>query len=151
MAEVDDLVFMKQALALANKAAEMGEVPVGALVVENGKVIAEGVNSPIASNDPTAHAEIQAIRAACLAKQNYRLPGTTLYVTLEPCAMCAGTIIHSRIDRVVVAAEEPRAGAAGSALNVLNNSKVNHQCQLEFGLMREESSAILKRFFKSRR
>ena len=120
-------------------------------LVENGKIIGEGSNAPISSNDASAHAEINAIRAACQSKKNYRLPNTQLYVTLEPCAMCAGALIHARIERVLIGAAEPRAGAAGPALNVLQNEKLNHRCDVEFGLMAEQSAIMLKAFFKSRR
>ena len=146
-----DRKWMAYAFELAKHAESIGEVPVGAVLVSDGKVIGEGFNSPISQNDATAHAEVNAIRNACLNQSNYRLPNTTLYVTLEPCAMCAGAIIHSRVSRVVIAATEPRAGAAGSALNVLDNEKLNHRCEVEFGLMQEKSSAMLKAFFKSRR
>lgn len=142
---------MAHALRLAQKAQQLGEVPVGAVLVEGGEVIAEGFNAPITNCDATAHAEIQTIRSACERKSNYRLPDTTLYVSLEPCAMCAGAIVHSRIKRVVIATPEPRAGAAGSVLNVLSNEKLNHQCIVEYGLMQSESSELLKSFFKSRR
>ncbi|MFT4630838.1 MAG: tRNA(adenine34) deaminase [Dinoroseobacter sp.] len=143
--------FMRRALELAGYAQQHGEVPVGAVLVEDGKIIGEGSNAPISSNDASAHAEINAIRAACHVKQNYRLPNTQLYVTLEPCAMCAGALIHARVERVLIGATEPRAGAAGSALNVLQNEKLNHRCDVEFGLMAEQSATMLKAFFKSRR
>jgi len=147
----DDEKWMNRAFELAEHAESIGEVPVGAVLVVGGAVVGEGFNSPIASSDATAHAEINAIRDACKNEENYRLPNSTLYVTLEPCAMCAGAIVHSRIDRVVIAAKEPRAGAAGSALNVLQNELLNHRCDVEIGLMQEQSSAMLKAFFKSRR
>jgi tRNA(adenine34) deaminase len=146
-----DLGFMQRALKLANQAQEQNEVPVGAVLVEGGRVLAEGSNSPITSNDPTAHAEIQALRAGCLAKANYRLPETTLYVTLEPCAMCAGAILHSRVARVVIATAEPRAGAAGSVFNILQNPLLNHQCLVEYGLLANDSAHLLKSFFKAKR
>jgi tRNA(adenine34) deaminase len=142
---------MRRALELADYAQQHGEVPVGAVLVEDGKIIGEGSNAPISSNDASAHAEINAIRAACQSKQNYRLPNTQLYVTLEPCAMCAGALIHARVERVLIGATEPRAGAAGSALNVLQNEQLNHRCDVEFGLMAEQSATMLKAFFKSRR
>jgi tRNA(adenine34) deaminase len=147
----DDLRWMSQALELAAQAQELDEVPVGALIVRDQQVLGSGFNAPIRSHDASAHAEIQAIRAACAAAQNYRIPDTTLYVTLEPCAMCAGAIVHARVSRVVIAAKEPRAGAAGSVLNLLQNERFNHRCSLEFGVMQEESSAMLKRFFRARR
>ena len=149
-----DRHWMQYALNLARQAQEFGEVPVGAVVIEHEpteRMIGEGFNQPILQKDSTAHAEIAAIRAACKTVDNYRLPNTTLYVTLEPCAMCAGAIIHSRISRVVIATQEPRAGAAGSILNVLENDKLNHRCVVQFGLMQKESSAMLKAFFKARR
>jgi len=152
--EARDHHWMRHALNLARQAQELGEVPVGAVVIENEpneRVIGEGFNQPIVQKDATAHAEIAAIRAACKKVNNYRLPNTTLYVTLEPCAMCAGAIIHSRISRVVVATQEPRAGAAGSALNVLENDKLNHRCIVQFGIMQKESSEMLKAFFRARR
>lgn len=142
---------MSLAFELANQAELKGEVPVGAVLVKNDLVIGQGYNSPIGANDATAHAEIQSIRAACSSQANYRLPESTLYVTLEPCAMCAGAIVHARIARVVIAAKEPRAGAAGSVLNVLQNQHLNHSCVVEFGLMERQSSSMLKAFFKQRR
>ena len=146
-----DLYFMQRAMELAKIGGSQQEVPVGAVLVENQKIIAEGYNAPISNSDATAHAEIQAIRAACIVKKNYRLPQTTFYLTLEPCAMCAGAIVHSRIKRIIIAAKEPRAGAAGSVINILQNPKLNHQCEVEFGLLAEQSSEMLKYFFKSRR
>ena len=135
-----DQHWMDYALGLANQAQELGEVPVGAALVDSdveepfGRLIGEGFNQPISNHDATAHAEINAIRLACQNVGNYRLPNTTLYVTLEPCSMCAGAIIHSRIARVVIAAKEPRAGAAGSALNILQNDQFNHRCEVLFGV-----------------
>ncbi len=129
----------------------MGEVPVGAVVVFDGEVIGEGFNQPIGSDDPSAHAEIMALRAAGKCMQNYRLPGTTLYVTLEPCTMCAGAIIHARIERLVFAAADPRTGAAGSVYDVLADARHNHRVMVEGGLMAAESAAMLKAFFRARR
>ena len=146
-----DQRWMEYALALADQAQALGEVPVGAVLIRDGEIIGEGFNKPIVSNDATAHAEIVAIRDACHRKQNYRLPGSELFVTLEPCAMCAGAIVHARIARVVIATAEPRAGAAGSVLNVLENSSLNHQCQTDMGLLQELSAQRLKSFFASRR
>ncbi|MDM1696585.1 tRNA adenosine(34) deaminase TadA [Thiopseudomonas alkaliphila] len=146
-----DLAFMQHALALAKQAAALGEVPVGALVVENGVIIGEGFNQPIAQSDPSAHAEVMAIRAAAQFKQNYRLPGATLYVTLEPCTMCAGLIIHTRIQRVVFAALEPRSGAVISQQQLFEQSSYNHKVQFEQGLLAESSSTLLKEFFQARR
>ncbi|MCP5301195.1 MAG: tRNA adenosine(34) deaminase TadA [Chromatiaceae bacterium] len=144
--------FMRRALALAHEAQVHGEVPVGALVVADGAIIGEGWNRPIGSNDPTAHAEIVALRDAATALENYRLPGTTLYVTLEPCPMCAGAIIHARVDRVVYAAQDPRAGAAGSVFDLLpSDGRFNHQTACEGGLLAEESAELLRAFFRARR
>ena len=151
MSNAQDARWMSRALELAKQAQELGEVPVGAVLVKDNKLIGEGSNAPIAQHDACAHAEIQAIRQACLKVQNYRLPNTTLYVSLEPCAMCAGAIVHARISRVVIAAKEPRAGAAGSKFNLLQNEHMNHQCETEFGLLAENSSVMLKAFFKARR
>jgi len=143
--------WMRHALSLAKQAQQQGEVPVGAVIVQNDILIGEGWNQPISNHDPTAHAEIQAIRAACLHTQNYRLPDTTLYITLEPCIMCAGAIIHSRIQRVVFAALEPKTGAAQSCFNIFNEQKLNHHVQYEHGLLAEQSSELLRQFFKARR
>lgn len=149
--ESPDHHWMRRALELATLAAREGEVPVGAVVVKEGQLIAEGWNRPIGHHDPTAHAEIQALRAAGRALNNYRLPGTTLYVTLEPCPMCAGAIVHARVQRVVFAARDPRTGAAGSIYNILQSNELNHRCEVEEGLLAEESSALLRHFFRSRR
>jgi len=148
---MNDEKWMRRALVLADMAAQEGEVPVGAVLVKDKEIVGEGRNGPISNSDATAHAEIQAIRAACQLLNNYRLPNTTLYVTLEPCAMCAGALIHARVSRVVIAAKEPRAGAGGSALNVLQHASLNHQCDIEFGLFQAESSALLRQFFRARR
>lgn len=142
---------MERALELARRAEDEGEVPVGAVVVRDGVIIGEGWNRPISSHDPSAHAEIQALRDAATHLQNYRLPGTTLYVTLEPCPMCAGAIVHARVERVVFAAPDPRTGAAGSLLQLLQNPSLNHQCVVDSGLLMEQSSNLLKSFFRSRR
>ena len=151
MSKVDDERWMRHALKLAEQARDQGEVPVGAVIVLNDQLIGEGFNTPIAKHDASAHAEIQAIRMACSFTENYRLPSSTMYVTLEPCTMCAGAMVHARIERVIIAAKEPRAGAAGSALNVLQNEHFNHQCHTEFGLYSNVSSTLLKAFFKARR
>ena len=153
--------WMRVAFELAHKAQLTDEVPVGAVLVQgcasqvsepsDYEVLGEGYNQPISQHDATAHAEINAIRAACKKLGNYRLPDTTLYVTLEPCAMCAGAIIHSRISRVVIATKEPRAGAAGSALNILQHEKLNHRCEVTFGILQNDSAELLKAFFKQRR
>jgi len=147
-----DQAFMRRALELAQRAEQAGEVPVGALVVAENEIIGEGWNRPISSHDPTAHAEIVALRAAADACRNYRLPGTSLYVTLEPCVMCAGAIVHARVDRVIYAATDPRSGAAGSAFDLLpSDQRFNHYTRCEGGLLAEESAAMLRAFFRTRR
>lgn len=142
---------MRYALRLAMRAAQQGEVPVGAVLVKDGQLIAEGWNLPISHNDPTAHAEIQAMRAAGKVLNNYRLLGTTLYATLEPCPMCAGAIVHARVGRVVFATPDPRTGAAGSVYNLLQSNELNHRCEVKGGVLAEASSALLRDFFRSRR
>jgi tRNA(adenine34) deaminase len=149
--ESPDLHWMRRALELATLAAREGEVPVGAVVVKEGELVAEGWNRPIGHHDPTAHAEIQALRAAGRALQNYRIPGTTLYVTLEPCPMCAGAIVHARVQRVVFAASDPRTGAAGSIYNLLQSNELNHRCEVQGGVLAQESGTLLREFFRSRR
>lgn len=152
MAELpNDEHWMRHALGLAQNAEALGEVPVGAVLVKDGQVLGEGWNQPISAKDPSAHAEMIALRAAASKVDNYRLPNTTLYVTLEPCAMCAGALVHARVERVVYAAPEPRTGAAGSVMNVLQHEALNHRCELDAGLCRDESAAMLKAFFKARR
>ena len=151
MAEADDLRFMRQALALADRAAAAGEVPVGALVVRDGEVLGEGCNGPIGAHDPTAHAEILALRAAALRAGNYRLPGTTLYVTLEPCPMCAGAMVHARVGRLVYAAPDPRSGAAGSVLSLTDHPALNHRLPTTGGVLADASAERLRRFFAARR
>ena len=148
---MDDLEAMQAALDEARLAAEGGEVPIGAVVVSDGAIVARGQNRVLRDVDPTAHAEIVALRAAAAAIGNYRLMGCTLFVTLEPCSMCAGAMIHSRIDRLVYAAADPKAGAAGSVLAVLNHPQLNHQIQVEQGILAEESAELLKSFFRERR
>jgi len=148
---VDDLQAMQAALAEARLSAKAGEVPIGAVVVSDGALIARGQNRVLRDLDPTAHAEIVALRAAATAIGNYRLPGCTLYVTLEPCAMCAGAMIHARIDRLVYAAADPKAGAAGSVLAVLNHPQLNHQMIVVQGILAEDSSELLRNFFRERR
>jgi tRNA(adenine34) deaminase len=148
---IDDRDAMEAALAEARLAAEAGEVPIGAVVVRNGAILARGQNCVLRANDPTAHAEIVALRAAAGALGNYRLNGCTLYVTLEPCAMCAGAMIHARIDKLVFAANDPKAGACGSVLSVLNHPKLNHQMWAERGLLAEEAAELLRNFFRERR
>jgi tRNA(adenine34) deaminase len=142
---------MRHALRLAQRAADEGEVPVGAVIVRDNSLLAEGWNRPVTSHDPTAHAEIQALRAAGLAAGNYRLPDSTLYVTLEPCVMCAGAIVHARVKRVVFAAPDPRVGAAGSAFSLLDNERFNHMVAVQGGVLAEECGELLKGFFKARR
>jgi len=148
---VTDLEAMQVALSEARLAAEAGEVPVGAAVVKDGELLTRGQNRVLRDVDPSAHAEMVALRLAAQCLQNYRLSGLTLYVTLEPCAMCSGLLIHSRIDRLVVAALDPKTGACGSALAVLNHPKLNHQMIYEQGLLAEESGELLRSFFRSRR
>lgn len=143
--------FMREALALAAEGAALGEVPVGAVLVQDGEIVGRGFNCPISRHDPSAHAEMVAIRAAAEAVRNYRLPGSTLYVTLEPCSMCAGLIVHSRIARVVYAATEPRAGVAVSRGDFFGQAFLNHWVMVEGGLLGEESGTLLRAFFKARR
>lgn len=143
--------FMREALELAAEGAARGEVPVGAVLVQDGEVIGRGFNCPISTSDPSAHAEMVAIRAAALAIANYRLPGSTLYVTLEPCAMCAGLIVHSRVQRVVFGASEPRAGMAVSRGQFFDQAFLNHRVRVEGGVLAEECGEVLKAFFKARR
>lgn len=143
--------WMVEALALARQAAAAGEVPVGAVLVRAGEVLGSGWNRPIASSDPSAHAEILALRGAACRAGNYRLPGTTLYTTLEPCAMCAGALVHARVQRLVYAAADPRAGAAGSVLDVLGTAALNHRVQVSGGILAERSRELLQGFFRERR
>ncbi len=148
----EDRRFMRHALELADKAEGEGEVPIGAVVVLDGEIIGEGWNRPIASNDPTAHAEVMALRDAGRRVENYRLPETTLYVTLEPCPMCAGAIVHSRVKRVVFGAQDPKGGAAGSVFDLLpSDQRFNHRTEAEGGVMAEECGQRLRDFFQSRR
>ena len=142
---------MRRALELAAQAAMAGEVPVGALLVRDGQVIAEAGNRPITSHDPTAHAEIQVLRRAGQRLGNYRMPGTTLYVTLEPCPMCAGAIVHARISRLVFGAADPRTGAAGSVYNLLQSPSLNHRAQITGGILSAQSAELLQTFFRARR
>jgi tRNA(adenine34) deaminase len=148
---VTDLEAMQAALAEARLAGEAGEVPIGAVAVFDGEIIARGQNRVLRDLDPTAHAEIVAMRAAAGALGNYRLLGCTLFVTLEPCAMCAGAMIHARLERLVFATADPKAGAAGSVLSVLNHPQLNHQMQVEQGMLEEESAELLRSFFRERR
>lgn len=146
-----DLEFMREALELAACGARLGEVPVGAVLVRDGQVIGRGFNQPIGLHDPSAHAEMQAIREAARACVNYRLPDTTLYVTLEPCSMCAGLLVHARIARVVYAATEPRAGMAVSQGRFFEQPFLNHRVVVEGGVLADESAALLRDFFRQRR
>lgn len=146
-----DAEFMGAALALAHAAADCGEVPVGAVVVREGVVIGRGGNAPIAHNDPTAHAEIAALREAGRALGNYRLPGCTLYATLEPCAMCAGAIMHARIDRLVFGAADPKTGACGSVIDLFAEPRLNHHATVTGGVRADESARLLSDFFAARR
>lgn len=142
---------MREALREAEAAAVAGEVPIGAVVVYDGEIIGRGQNRVLRDVDPTAHAEIVAMRAAAAFLKNCRLTGCELYSTLEPCAMCAGAMIHARLARLVYAADDPKAGAAGSVLEVLNHARLNHQMAVERGLIGEESAALLREFFRQRR
>jgi tRNA(adenine34) deaminase len=146
-----DLEAMQTALAQARLAAEAGEVPIGAVIVYQGEIIVHAQNCVLRHIDPTAHAEILALRAAAKALGNYRLAGCTLYVTLEPCAMCAGAMVHARLDRLVFGTPDPKAGACGSVLSVLNHPQLNHQMQVEQGIGSEESAELLRGFFRERR
>jgi tRNA(adenine34) deaminase len=148
---MDDREAMQAALTEARLAGDSGEVPIGAVVVREGAIVARGQNRVLRDMDPTAHAEIVALRAAAAAQGNYRLAGCMLYVTLEPCAMCAGAMIHARIDRLVFAAADPKAGACGSVLEVLNHPQLNHQMKVEQGIGAEDSAELLRGFFRERR
>ena len=147
----NDDYWMRRALDLAERARSEGEVPVGAVLVMEDDCIGEGWNRPISAHDPTAHAEILALRAGAARLGNYRLPGATLYVTLEPCAMCAGAIILARLKRLVYAAADPRAGAAGSVFNILQSSQLNHRVELASGILEQEAAMLLQTFFRERR
>ena len=149
--DLTDKNHMQIALELANQASATGEVPVGALVVKDGVIIGRGYNAPISLHDPSAHAEIQAMRDAAQTLGNYRLLGCTLYVTLEPCAMCCGAIQHARIARLVYGASDPKTGACGSVVNLLAEPRLNHHTEVSGGLMAEECGALLSQFFAHRR
>ena len=144
-------MFMEQALKLASENADQGEVPVGCVLVSNGVLIAQSGNSPISQIDPTAHAEINVIRSGALHTKNYRLIGTTLYSTLEPCAMCAGAIMHARIERLVFGAYDKKSGACGSVVDLFGNEQLNHHTTVVGGVMADQCAAVLKSFFKKRR
>jgi tRNA(adenine34) deaminase len=146
-----DKQFMIKAMRLADTAARNDEVPVGALLVQDTVIIGEGSNSPIKKHDPTAHAEINALRSGGLKLQNYRLPGSTLYVTLEPCIMCMGAIIHARIQRLVFGAYDPKTGAALSCYNIGSDNILNHQLEITGGICEQECASLLKNFFKKKR
>jgi tRNA(adenine34) deaminase len=147
----DATAWMQQALSLARIAGERGEVPVGAVVVHDGTIIGRGVNSPISARDPTAHAEISALREAAQALGNYRLPDCTLYVTLEPCAMCAGAVIHARLSRLVFGARDPKTGACGSIVDLFAEQRLNHHTSVEGGVCADECGRLLSAFFAARR
>lgn len=143
---------MRAAIELALEAGRAGEVPVGALIVSaDGRVVGSGFNQPILRHDPTSHAEVMALRDAAARLENYRLPGCTLYVTLEPCAMCAGAIMHARIGRVVFGARDPKTGVAGSVIDLFGETRLNHHAQVEGGLLAEECGGLLSAFFAARR
>ena len=146
-----DTTFMTRALDLARIAEAAGEVPVGAVIAREGKILAEGWNRPISTRDPTAHAEIVALREAGRVLETYRLSDTTLYVTLEPCPMCAGAMVHARVRRLVFAATDPRAGAAGTVFNIVQHPALNHRIECTSGVLAEECGSLLRKFFVARR
>ena len=146
-----DADLLREALALAEEAARLGEVPVGAVVVKDGEVVGRGANRPISSADPTAHAEVVALRAAAARLGNYRLAGCELYVTLEPCAMCVGAMLHARLARVVYGARDPKTGACGSVVDLPAVGALNHHTRFEGGVLGEECGALLRKFFAERR
>ncbi len=148
---MNDESFMREAIALARHAAQKGEVPVGAVVVKDGVALGRGHNAPISSADPSAHAEIQALREAAAALGNYRLTDCTLYVTLEPCAMCSGAIMHARVARLVYGAGDPKPGACGSVVNLFGEPRLNHHTEVTAGVLSEECGALLSDFFAARR
>src|SRR5215831_9709734 len=146
-----DASMMREALMLAARAAEHGEVPVGAVVVKDGRIVGRGYNAPISSADPSAHAEIRALRDAANALENYRLGGCTLYVTLEPCAMCAGAIMHARISRLIYGAADPKTGACGSVVDLFAEGRLNHHAEVTAGVLAAEAGKLLSDFFAARR
>jgi len=146
-----DELFMEEALREAQRAQALGEVPVGAVVVQDGHIVGRGCNRPVTNHDPTAHAEVQALREAGLVVGNYRLPDCDLYVTVEPCSMCAGAITHARIRRLVYGAEDPKAGAVHSMLQVLNHPKLNHHVEVTSGVLAAQCMDLLQAFFRNRR
>ena len=147
----DDMQHMRAAIEQAELARATGEVPVGAVLVMDSEIVGRGFNQPISAHDPTAHAEVMALRNAGLHQANYRLPGSTLYVTLEPCVMCCGAIMHARVERVVFGARDPKTGAAGSVIDLFAESRLNHHAQVQGGVLAEECGAMLSRFFAERR
>jgi len=146
-----DIQYMQRAFELAQTAKEQDEVPVGAVIVYEDKIIGEGWNQPISSNDATSHAEIVALRQAGQTLGNYRLPGAVMYVTLEPCAMCAGALIHARLAKLIYAADDPKTGACGSVFNLLQTKQLNHKVEIEKGVMEEECRSLIQGFFKEKR
>jgi tRNA(adenine34) deaminase len=146
-----DEMWMREALLLARQAEAAGEVPVGAVLVKDGALLGSGWNQPIGAHDPTAHAEMMAVRAAAKSTGNYRLVGTTLYVTLEPCAMCAGAMVHARVTRLVYGTADPKTGAAGSVFDLTRTDTLNHRLEVEGGVLAEECGGLLKDFFAKRR
>ncbi len=148
---LDDDYWMKQAITQARQALALGEVPVGCVVVKDNQLIAEAYNSSINSVSPCAHAEINALNQAAKKIGNYRLTGTTVYVTLEPCAMCAGALVHARVKRLVIATLDKKTGACGSVFNIINSDKLNHQIELSYGPLQQKASQLLKEFFQDRR
>jgi tRNA(adenine34) deaminase len=151
MAESRDEAFMREALTLAQRASDLGEVPVGAVVVKGGEIIGRGYNQPITSSDPTTHAEIVALRAAAAHLKNYRLVDCELFVTLEPCMMCVGAMLHARVRRVIFGAADPKTGACGSVINLPAEQRLNHHARFEGGVLTEECSEMLKAFFREKR
>ncbi len=151
MNDEPDLRYMQRALELARRGAARGEVPVGAVLVHDGRIVGEGFNRPICSHDPTGHAEMIALREGAETLGNYRLGGTTLYVTLEPCIMCAGAIVHARVSRLVFGAADPKGGAAGSVFDLFASSRINHRVKVEGGLLAAECGEVLREFFRARR
>lgn len=147
----DDKKFMQRALELARQAEAAGEVPVGAVIVKDGEIVGEGFNQPIRLHDPSAHAEMLALRAAARRLENYRLSGCVLYVTLEPCAMCMGAMVHARISRLVYATADPRTGSAGSIMDLARHPALNHQLDVTSGILETECAEQLRAFFRSRR
>jgi tRNA(adenine34) deaminase len=151
IADAADRGFMREALVLAADAEDAGEVPVGAVLVGDGEILARAANSPIRRQDPTAHAEILALREAGSRVGNYRLPGTTLYVTLEPCPMCAAALVHARIARLVYAAPDPKSGAAGTVMDLTRDPRLNHRIEVTAGVLEDEAAKLLRTFFQARR